>query len=392
MRILILTDYYPPDKLGGVGEIAKNLKQAYEDKGHKTWVLTTGKSQGEKRVIRSSKSLIRGTFFNNFKAIQLIRKHRIDVVNMHQSATSLFLFTKYVPFLYKRFPKVINSFQVSYFSEFAHIKAIKMQGQRFRPTVKEYVEKWVYSPMHIVLDFIGYIFSDEVTVVSTENKKEFEKTYKRLVKKNISIVPNGVNPTRFMNSVSQVDAKLLKKLQGKVVLLYIGVFRVRKRVFNLLFALKEVTKTNKNVVLLLVGGGRDYEAKILELIDKLGLQNNVIFIGKVPNDKIVPYLSISDVFCLLSSYEGLPVAILEAMASGTAILTSKVSGMVDLIDDAKDGFLTRVDDIGHVAEKLRLLVSRPEMVRVMGENAQNKAVGNYDWNLVADKYIGLFKS
>lgn len=392
MRILILSDYYPPDKLGGVGEIAKNLRNAYEAKGHETWVLTTGESKNEKRVIRSSKNLIKGVFLNNLQAISLIRKQDIDIINMHQSTTTLFLLTKYIPFLYKRFPRVINSFQVSYFSEFAHIKAVRLSGKLFKPARKEYVEKWILSPMHILLDLIGFIFSNEITVVSGENKKEFEKTYGRLSKKIIRIIPNGVNTTDFAPSKPELDKDFLTKLQGKIVLLYVGVFRVRKRVFNLLFALKEVVGTNNNVVLVLVGGGRDYEDGVLELIRDLNLEDNVIFVGKIPNEEVIHYLNAADVFCLLSSYEGMPIAILEAMASGKAILTSRVSGMIDLIEDTKCGFLTEVDDIGQIAERLQILVDNPEKTKNMGEHARAKVLREYDWNIIAEKYLRLFKA
>lgn len=390
MKILILTDYYPPDKLGGVGEIAKNLKIAYENKGHEVWVLTTGATAGEHRVIRSSKSLLKGVFLNNLKAIGLIRKHGFDVINAHQSTTTLFLLTKYIPFLYKKFPKVVNSFQVSYFSEFSHIRKIKLNGKTFKPTRKEYVEKWIFAPIHIWLDWIGFNLSDEITVVSTENKKEFDRTYARLSRKTVKIIPNGINGKDFAPGKPRLAASFLQKLRGKTVLLYVGVFRVRKRVFNLLFALSEVVKTNKDVVLVLVGGGRDYEDDILTLIKGLGLQDNVIFVGKVPNTEVVNYLNAADVFCTLSSYEGMPIAILEAMASGKAILTSRVSGMIDLIDDGKDGFLTKLDDIGQIANKLQLMVDNPAKTKKMGENARAKVLKRYSWDDIADEYIKLF--
>lgn len=391
MKILIITDYYPPDKLGGVGEIAKNLKAAYEAKGHETWVLTTGSSKNEKRVIRSSASLTKGVFLNNLKIIKLIRQHQFDVINAHQSTTTLFLLTKFIPFLYKKFPKVVNSFQVSYFSEFSNIRSIKLFGHAFRPTRKEYVEKWIFAPVHIILDWIGFGLSDEITVVSSENKKEFVRTYGRLSRKKIKIIPNGVNIEDFAPGKPKLPSSLMQKIRGKTVLLYVGVFRVRKRVFNLLFALREVVKTNDKVVLLLVGGGRGYEEDVLRLVKDLGLEDNVIFVGKVSNDQVVNYLNAADVFCTLSSYEGMPIAILEAMAGGKAILTSRVSGMIDLVSDGKDGYLTKVDDTNNIIKKMQLLVDDPAQTKAMGEYARKKIVEHYDWNRIADEYIKLFK-
>jgi glycosyltransferase involved in cell wall biosynthesis len=391
VKILILTDYYPPDKLGGVGEIAKNLKAAYDAKGHDVWVLTTGSARGEKRIIRSSPSLIKGVFMNNLKAIQLIKKYNIDVVNAHQSTTTLFLLTKYIPFLYRKFPKVVNSFQVSYFSEFSHLRSIKIRDRHFKPTRKEYIEKWIFAPMHIFLDWIGFNLSDEITVVSSENKKEFAKTYGRLSRKKIKIVPNGVNGDDFAPGKPKLDKGFLQKLKGRTVLLYVGVFRVRKRVFNLLYGLSEVVKTDPKVILVLVGGGRDYEDDILDLIKELGVEDNVLFVGKVPNEKVIEYLNAADVFCTLSSYEGMPIAILEAMASGKAILTTRASGMIDLIDDGRNGYLTEVDDIDQITQKMRTMVEDPAKTKKMGQAARKKVLEKYSWDKIADDYLELFK-
>jgi glycosyltransferase involved in cell wall biosynthesis len=393
VKILILTDYYPPDKIGGVGEIAKNLKDSYDKKGHETWVLTTGSSSAAKRVVRSSPSLIKGVFLNNIKAIQLIRNNDIDIINAHQSTTTLFLLTKYIPFLYKKFPKVVNSFQVSYFSEFRNIKTVRVRGKVFRPQAKEYIEKWVFSPVHILLDVIGFYLSDAITVVSSENKKEFDQSYGRLSRKSINIIANGVNPNDFSpgNVSKNIDKDLLKKTKGKTVLLYAGVFRSRKRVFNLLFALESAVKKNEDVLLLLLGGGRGYEEDMLALIAELGLEDNVIFVGRVPNTEIVNYLRVCDVFCLLSSYEGMPIAILEAMSTGKAILTSSVSGMTDLVQDGKQGYLTSVDDIDEISEKLNMLVANIGTTKEYGLSSRQRILQNYTWEKIAEQYLDLFE-
>lgn len=391
MRILILTDYYPPDKLGGVGQIAESLCEEYEKAGHDVWVLTTGTQQiKQKQIIRSSTNLIKGVFINNIRAIQLIRREDIETVNMHQSSTTLFLLTKHLPFLYRKFPKIVNSFQVSYFSEFKHIRSITVRNKIFKPLTKEYIEKWLFAPMHIFLDLIGYIFADEVTVVSHKNKEEFEHTYGRLSRKQITIIPNGINTNNFTVRKPKLDKQFLDQLKNKTVLLYVGVFRVRKRVFNLLYALEAAIKQNPDTVLVLVGGGRGYEEGILELAKELNLDSKVIFVGRIPNEKVVEYLNAADIFCTLSSYEGMPVAILEAMASSKAILTTSVTGMIDLVEDGKDGYVVAVDDIEATAKRIIDLIGDKEKVKTMGENARNKILSQYQWRQIAARYMELF--
>ncbi|GBF38922.1 glycosyltransferase family 4 protein [Leptospira johnsonii] len=395
MNILIITDYFPPDKIGGVGEIARNLQNYYQQKGNNTYVLTTGKknpSDESSKVFRTSSGLIKGVFLGNFRVLGLIKKYNIDVINLHQASTTLFLFAKpFYRILGKKFPKVVNSFQVNYFSELKEVKSVNIQGYTFRPLFKEYLEKFLLDPMHIVLDFIGYVFSDIITVVSSENRKEFYNTFCKVWKKEIKIIPNGVSPDFGALTLDFKDKDLEQQLKGKLVLTYIGVFRVRKRVFNLLFALKEVVKENKNIILLLIGGGRKYEDKILALISELDLQNNVKFIGPIPNQRVPYYLKLTDIFCLPTSYEGMPIAILEAMSLGKAVVTTKVSGMVDLIESGKDGFLTKVDDIDEIKRTILELSADPKKIVNAGKAARKKIENRYDWDIVSSEYLEVFR-
>ncbi len=390
MNILILTDYYPPDKLGGVGEIAKNLKHAYESCGHHATILTTGeekKAEYTQGVIRSTKQLIFGVFWNNIIALRMILRGEVDVIHLHQSATTLFLLCK--P-LFRHLLFVIHSFQVSYFSEFQEIKPVMIEGRTFRPHFKEYMEKFLYAPVHIALDFIGYVFSDIVTVVSNPGREEFSHTYGKVYSKHIQVIPNGVSPLEF-NSSDTMGAygSLQERLSGKIVLTYVGVFRVRKRVFNLLYALREVLKQDTQVVLLLVGGGRGYEGPIRDLARELGVEEHVVFVGSVPNEHISQLLNLTDVFCMPSAYEGMPIAILEAMAMGKPVLSSKVSGMNDLIQNGENGILTPVDDIQAIVQALEGLVSNHECRRRLGNQARKDIIKKYSWNIIAQKYLDL---
>lgn len=392
MNILIITDYLPPDKLGGVGEIAKNLKSAFERQGHTVYVLTTGKQTDDdfqNNIYRSSENLIWGVFLNNFIALSLIRKFSIDIINLHQSTTTLFLLAKLFKSLFG-FPKVVNSFQVTYFSEFKEIKTVTLDGLSFRPTRSEFIEKFVFAPVHILLNAIGYIFSDVVTSASTQVKNELSRTYGKFILKSTIYLPNGA-PLLENISLQCLDHLWLGQcIQNKKVLVYVGVFRIRKRVFNLLYALAKVVKKYDDVLLLIVGGGRGQEVLLKELSHRLGLTNHVIFIGKVSHYEVPYFLGLADIFCLPSAYEGMPVAILEAMSMGKAIITSRVSGMVDLIDDNVTGKLVGVDDINNLANAILLLILDDDLRGTMGKNAKQKIEDHFHWDKIAQQYIEIF--
>ena len=388
MKILILTDYYPPDKIGGVGEIARQLREAYRALGHVVFVVTTGETRpGEARegVFRSSRSLIRGVFLNNAHVLRLIRRHGIGLVHMHQSSTTLFLLAR---LCLTSFPYVINSLQVSYVTEARQIRSIQVGGRRFRPRFREYFERFVFAPAHIALDFIGYVLSDRVTVVSQGNRDEFCHTFGRWRSVPPDIVPNGVPPTS-VTSGSFCDPDLETRLRGKTVLTYVGVFRMRKRVHNLLFAMREIAAAHPEAVLLLVGGGRGYEREFRALTAELGIAEKVIFVGQVPAERVYYFLSLTDVFCLLSSYEGMPVALLEAMSQGKAVVATDCYGMRDLLRDGHSGVLVPVDDLPATAEALTSLVQYAHRRHSLGQAAQAYVQDRLDWRSIAQQYLDL---
>jgi glycosyltransferase involved in cell wall biosynthesis len=388
MNILLLTDYYPPDKLGGVGEIVRQLRAAYRAMGHTVFVVTTGTARNEEirdGIFRSSTSLIRGVFLNNLNVLRLLRRERISLVHMHQSSTTLFLLAR--PFL-RPFPFVLDSLQVSYITEAREIRVIDVAGRRFRPSVGEYLERFLFAPAHVALDFIGYALSNRVTVVSRGNRDELLRTFGRLRSKPLEIVPNGV-PAAQQTSSGFRDNPIEERLRGKFVLTYVGVFRTRKRVQNLLMAVREIAMECPQAVLLLVGGGRGYEEAMRALAIDLGIADRVVFAGKVPAERVSYYLSLTDVFALLSSYEGMPVAMLEAMSAGKAVVAADGYGMRDLLSGGDSGVLVPVDDIPATAEVLRMLVRCPERRQSLGRAARAYVHSHLAWHSVAEQYLQL---
>lgn len=384
MTILVLTDYYPPDRIGGVGTIAHGLAAAYRALGHRVLVLTTGTSSGERDVIRGSRNLAWGVLTNNVRALRIIRREGVKLVHLHQSGTTLFLLAR----RFKRnFPVVLDSLQVSYVSEAREVRAHTVQGRRVAPGVGEYLEKFVLAPAHVLLDFIGFASSNAVTTVSRDNEREIEATYGRMASRSVTVVPNGVSSSD--GAIDFRDAVLEDRLRGNTVIAHVGVFRARKRVANLVLAFAEIAARCPEALLLLVGGGRGYEAGLRALVAELGIADRVVFTGSVPPARVPYYLSLVDVFCLLSSYEGMPMALLEAMQLGKAVIATNGYGMRDLLEGSEAGVLVPVDDIPATAAALEQLVRDPARRRALGEAARARVQSRFSWDRIARQYLAL---
>jgi len=392
VKILLLTDYYPPDRLGGVGIIAKELKAAYEALGHKVFVLTTGsprQTDGGENIIRSSPGIFQGALRNNLHALRLIRREEISLVHMHHTTTTFFLLAR--PFV-SSFPFVLNSLQVSYVGEAREVRPVAVNGRIFRPRPRELTEKYLKDPIHVALDWLGYKLSDQVTVVSEENREEiltdFGKTWTGLEP---FVIPNATRAFTPLPTGEPDfhDPALEARLAGKTVLVYVGVFRARKRIQNLLLSLSGVVAEFPSTVLHLVGGGRGYENELRILPSALDIENHVEFVGRVPHHRVGYYLELGDIFCLVSSYEGMPMALLEAMRAGKAVLATNCYGMRDLLADGECGILVPVDDIRVTSEALKELVSDPARRHILGQAARERILDRYRWEDIARRYLAL---
>ncbi len=110
---------------------------------------------------------------------------------------------------------------------------------------------------------------------------------------------------------------------------------------------------DKTIFVDVVGGG---ETKDLEnLVKKLGLKSQVKFWGAMPNDKARKLLKESDIFILNSFHEGMPHALIEALADEVPVIATKIPAVFEILEDKKTGLLVNIDDPNDLAEKIKLV-------------------------------------
>jgi glycosyltransferase involved in cell wall biosynthesis len=112
--------------------------------------------------------------------------------------------------------------------------------------------------------------------------------------------------------------------------------------------------------------------KIKKLVFLLRLEAFVEFAGPVPYERIRGLLEKNDIFVLPSYYEGVPLALLEAMACGKAVVFSDIPASYGLISDGVDGILVRPDDFSGLAAALERLIRDVSYRYALGKKAQAK--------------------
>ena len=172
--------------------------------------------------------------------------------------------------------------------------------------------------LHKLSDKVGCSVADAIICSSTSVKDEAVRFY-NVNSEKIHVIPNGVNIRRFKPDGSNVKDKF--NLKDSTVILYIGGINPRKNVDILIESLKYLPNSYK----LMIVGRYDlrYYSVLKILIQQLELNRRVIFAGYVPYPELPPYYRAANVFVLPSSYEGFPKVILESLASGIPVISSK---------------------------------------------------------------------
>jgi len=161
---------------------------------------------------------------------------------------------------------------------------------------------------------------------------------------------------------------------GGPVIGTVGNFTAKKDQACLLDAFATVQAEWRDARLVLVGTG-PLEDSLRQRADRLGIGDAVLFTG--PRDDVFELLPAFDVFVLSSRFEGLPIALLEAMASGVAPVATRVGGIPEVITDGVDGWLVEPGDPGELAASLTKLVADPE-TRGNLANAARKRATDFD--------------
>lgn len=108
-------------------------------------------------------------------------------------------------------------------------------------------------------------------------------------------------------------------------------------------------------------------------------------------DEPQPYFAASDIYCLPSYREGLPVTVMEAMASGLPVVTTDAPGCRETIDEGVSGFLVPVRDVDSLVDRLDRLIRDPALCERMGRAGREKAVREFSVEKIVDQHLALYE-
>lgn len=145
----------------------------------------------------------------------------------------------------------------------------------------------------------------------------------------------------------------------------------------LLNSLHQLVSEGRNVRLRLVGDGPE-RASIEQRVDELGLRNHVILEGVKDQTEVRRLYERADCFALSSSSEGVPVALMEAMAMGIPSVATRITGVPELIRDGIDGLLVTTSDADELTAALARLMDDPALRRRLSESGRARVADKYN--------------
>ena len=127
------------------------------------------------------------------------------------------------------------------------------------------------------------------------------------------------------------------------------------------------------------------------MIDNLSIREHVIFEGFRPHSEISGYMDESDLFVLPSYSEGMPLVVLEAMASGIPVIASRVGGVPEVIRDGFNGFLVEPKDSEALAKRIEEVLSDRDLLRKVSINAAATIRQGFSVEKAAEKISRLYE-
>lgn len=200
---------------------------------------------------------------------------------------------------------------------------------------------------------------------------------------NIVIIRNSVNASKY-------NTKTIKDNSNKnlSVLFIGGQDSKRKGAYDIIKAMPLIINEIENVKFIFIGKGQIEEIK--RMCKELNLEDHVQILDFVPEESKISFFNNSDVFVLPSYAEGLPISLLEAMASGLPIVSSNVGGIPEVIIEEINGYLIHPGDYKELASKVLILLKNDQLRNTIGNNNICKINVEHDTKVIVSSISSLY--
>ncbi len=388
MKIALLSEKYTPD-IGGLAISTGRMGHLLASAGHKVRVFAPSSNlpATKKQTLPHS-----GVSVTRFGAHKRVDDTLVDwfelIVDEHKREPFDLLHAYFLP---------MAGFVAAYAGKYLNVPSVvSIRGND--------IERAAFDPSK----FSHVMYALQNASAVTTNASELAKKAKAFVDRDIFLIPNGIDTECFKpmernlalaESLGLEGGKRKEERSGEwkvesgvPVVGFVGELREKKGLATLLSAYAQINK-KQPASLLIVGEVREGEDK--KWFDEF-LQSNpnlkIIVTGYISHNDLPAYYSLMDVFVHPSLRDGMPNAVLEAMACGKTVIATPVGGVKDVIVDGVNGLLVNVNDAEGLAEKVAEALSQPEKRETVGRSAREAIVRQFTLEKELQANLKIYQS
>lgn len=259
-----------------------------------------------------------------------------------------------------------------------------------------------------ILDKIALLWENQVvrlvpiiTVNSSSVKANLVNDTK-IRRDKVVVIAEGIDTKLYSPSMNKEETKMKLGVGGRSIILFVGRITPIKGVHHLVKTAFRVVSDKKCKLALFVLCGpllefgnavheNAYLSDILKYVKEHKLNDNVIFTGPVPLERLMEWYAVADIFALPSEFETSPSAIREAMAFGKPVVASEVGDIPSYVKANETGFLSWPSDEKLVASQIIYLLSHPSEMQRMGSNARLLMERKFDWAPIIEEMLSVYQ-
>jgi glycosyltransferase involved in cell wall biosynthesis len=415
MNVLVMTDHFPPDNLGGAGQAAWIQCRALQRLGHQVQVLSARRDDSTPADLD-----LGGVPVHRLTIAYPLRWHAYlslynpaaarpvaayldsvtpDVVHAHNVHTYL---TYHSLALAKRrgLPVLLtlhDTMAVTYqkFDSFIDPTWVDVPAEvdyRVRPWTQIRRQRFRYFPPRDAI--IRSTLRRNVDAIITPSLVlQDVLRANRIHAPQMIHLPNGIDPACFESSeADQAAFRAEHDLEGKRVILFAGRINRAKGGEQLLRALPQIVAQVPEAVLLVLARPGGYGEGMLSIAESLGIRQHIRFAGWLSGETLAAAFSAADVCVTPSVYfDNFPTVNLEAQAAGTPVVGTCFGGTPEAVVDGETGFIVNPYNVDRLAGRIGQLLSDDALRARMGAQARRWVRQHYDWLTQGEKLVSLYQ-
>jgi glycosyltransferase involved in cell wall biosynthesis len=304
----------------------------------------------------------------------LIRKYDVDIIQTHILGVLNFLV------LVLRYTTPLRAVIWTFHNSEFELSEAKLLKHRWLLGPKIFAYRLFYR--------LGSFLVDGFVAVSDQVKEAILDTIGANGNK-VTVICNGVDTQKFSKTIGSKNIRgQLGFTNNQYLIIVVATLKEQKGHRYLIDALSSIVQEYPNVHGIFVGDGSLKEELRLQ-IDELNLTNHITLLGN--RTDIPQLLAASNLFVLPSLWEGLPMALLEAMASRLPVVATEVSGTVQVLKANESGILVKPGDQLQLIEAIKYLLKFPDKARNLGVAARLRVEESFSARKQANDHFNLFQ-